>query len=184
MSVGRETVGTRIRAHLDRSSRARKIATYLGGSVVATVCSELTLVVLYGLLDVPPSPAALVAWLAGAVPNYWLNRRWTWRRRGRPSVRRELVPYAAIIGITLLLATLATKGADLWLRHLGLATATRTALVAATFLGVYVVMFGLRFVLLDRLFGRLARATDPVAPPRSRTQPQAAATGTSSTHGS
>jgi hypothetical protein len=34
-------------------------------------------------------------------------------------------------------------------------SATRTTVVGAAFLGVYVVMFLLRYLLLDRLFGRL-----------------------------
>jgi putative flippase GtrA len=134
-----------------------KILRYVGGSVVAAVCSEVTLVVLYGLLHVPPGPASCLAWLAGAVPNFWLNRNWTWRRRGRPDLRREVLPYVAIILVTLLLATLLTAAVDHWARDSATGSAARVVLVAATFLGVYVVMFVLRFLLLDRLFSRLER---------------------------
>src|SRR3954451_23821380 len=66
-----------------------KLARYSAGSVVATVCSEVTMVLLYGPLGVAPVWAAVFAWLAGAVPNYWLNRSWTWRRTGRPGLRDE-----------------------------------------------------------------------------------------------
>ena len=38
----------------------------------------------------------------------------------------------------------------------GAACSTRVAVVAIVFLGVYVVMFVVRFLLLDRMFGRLA----------------------------
>jgi putative flippase GtrA len=134
----------------------RKVLTYAGGSAVATGCSELTLLVVYGLWHAPAATASLLAWLAGAIPNYWLNRTWTWRRRGRPSMRAEVVPYAVIIGLTLLLAVLATKTADWALRSAGVSSTTRVAVVAIVFLGVYVVMFVVRFLLLDRMFGRLA----------------------------
>ncbi len=134
----------------------RKLVTYAGGSAVATGCSELTLLVVYGLWHAPAATASLLAWLAGAIPNYWLNRTWTWRRRGRPSVRWEVLPYAVIIGLTLLLAVLATKTADWAMRSAGVAPSTRVAVVAVVFLGVYVVMFAVRFLLLDRMFGRLA----------------------------
>ena len=145
---------------------------YAGGSAVATVSSEVTFVLLYGPLDVSPAWASVVAWLAGAVPNYWLNRSWTWRRTGRPGLRDELLPYIAIIVLTLLLATLATRWADRWLHSVDVSDTVRVVLVAAVFLGVYVVMFVLRFVLLDRLFGRLhardagdARSNGSTRPP-------------------
>jgi putative flippase GtrA len=136
----------------------RKLWTYTAGSVVAAGCSELVLVVCYAVLHWPAALAAVVAWFGGAVPNYWLNRRWTWRRTGRPHVRRELLPYVAIILVTLALAAGTTRAVDAAFADSG--STTRTTLVAATFLGVYVLMFLLRYLLLDRLFGRLEQ---PVA---------------------
>ena len=144
-----------------RRPRVGLLARYAGGSVIATVCSEVTFVVLYGLLDVATTWASVLAWLAGAVPNYWLNRNWAWQRRGRPSLRREVLPYVVIIVATLLLATVLTRLADAWLRDAGVARTLRVVLVAAAFLGVYVVVFVLRFFLLERLFGRLPGPTRP-----------------------
>jgi len=132
-----------------------KLLRYFTGSVVATVCSETCFVLLYGLLNVGTTSSSIVAWLAGAIPSFWLNRNWAWQRSGRPSLRREVLPYAVIIVSTLLLATLATHLADVWLHHAGVSHSVRVTLVAATFLGTYVVVFALRFVLLERLFGRL-----------------------------
>ena len=140
------------------SRPVRKLATYVGGSAVAAVSSEATLLLLYGVLGASTAVASVVAWLAGAIPNYWLNRSWTWGRRGRPSLRREVLPYAVVIGLTLLLAIVATRAVDLWLRAAGTSASTRVVLVGATFFGVYVAVFALRFLLLDRLFERLADA--------------------------
>jgi putative flippase GtrA len=134
-----------------------KLLRYVGGSVVAAGCSELTLVVLYGLLHVPPAWSSCAAWLAGAVPNYWLNRSWTWQQRGRPSLRHEVLPYVTIIGVTLLLASVATAVVDSRVRDGGWSDGVRVGLVAGTFLAVYVGMFVVRFALLDRLFTRLGR---------------------------
>jgi len=148
-----------------RDGWVRKMLRYAGGSVVATVCSEVTFVGLYGLLGVSPTRASVVAWLAGAMPNYWLNRSWTWRRQGRPSLRNELIPYAVIIGVTLLLASGVTHVVDAWLRGADTSSSVRVTLVAAAFLGVYAVMFVLRYFLLDRMFTRLARLETPSPPP-------------------
>ena len=134
------------------SARTRRLSTYTAGSVIAAVCSEVALVVCYGLLGWAPAVSSTIAWVAGAVPNYWLNRSWTWQRRGRPSLRHEVLPYVAIMLGTLALAALVTKGVDGWLRGLEVSGTTRTVAVAAAFLGVYVLMFVVRYVLLDRLF--------------------------------
>ncbi len=139
-------------------SWGQKAWRYAGGSVVATVCSQVAFLVLYGLLEVSPGPSSVLAWLAGAVPNYWLNRRWTWQRSGRPSLRREVAPYAAIILLTLAVAWLVTRWVDAAADGSDMSDSGRVVVVTAAFMGVYVVMFVLRFRLLDRLFGRLAHA--------------------------
>jgi len=147
-----ESAGGRERVRL-----LRKLSTYTAGSVLAAACSELALLLCYGVLGLAPAVSAVVAWLCGAVPNYWLNRRWTWRRTGRPDARRELLPYVVIVLGTLALAVVVTRAVDDALSGSG--AAARTTVVAAAFLGVYVAMFLLRYLLLDRLFGRLEGAT-------------------------
>lgn len=129
-----------------------RMLRYGAGSVVATVSSNLTFLLVFGPLHASATWASILGWLAGAIPNYWLNRSWTWQRRGRPDPRRELLPYVAIILGTLLLAVLMTNGVDALLAHTGIGHATRTLLVTATFFGVYVVVFAIRFVLFERLF--------------------------------
>ena len=129
-----------------------RVLRYGAGSVVATVCSQTTFLLLYGPAGASTTVSSVLAWLAGAIPNYWLNRAWTWGRRGRPSLRREVLPYAAIILGTLAVAIVATGAAAAALDHTSVSHATRTFLVGGTYFGVYVVMFGLRFLLFDRLF--------------------------------
>jgi putative flippase GtrA len=131
-----------------------KLLRYFTGSVVATVCSEVVFVLLYGVLGTGTTWSSTLSWLAGAVPNFWLNRNWAWQRTGRPSLRGEVLPYAAIVLLTLLLATLATHATDVWLQDRDISDSLRIVVVAAVFLAVYVVVFVLRYVLLDRLFSR------------------------------
>jgi putative flippase GtrA len=135
-----------------RSDLFRRVFRYGAGSIVAVVCSQATFLVLYGPVHASTTVSSTLAWLAGAVPNYWLNRSWTWGRRGRPSLGRELLPYAAIILGTLGLAIVATAAAAAALEGTSLSDAARTLIVAGTYFGVYVVMFVFRFLLFDRLF--------------------------------
>jgi putative flippase GtrA len=137
-----------------------RVTRYATGSVVAALCSEVTFVLVYGLLDASTAWATCTGWLAGALPNYWLNRSWTWRVRGRPSLVREVLPYVLIILITLLTAVFATGAVDDWLLERDLAPGLETLLVSLTFLGVYGALFLLRFFLLDKLFRHVQRATE------------------------
>jgi putative flippase GtrA len=142
----------------DRSrERARKLLTFAGGSAVATLSSELVLLVAYGGLHLATPVSSVLAWSAGAVPNYWLGRRWTWRRRGRPEFGLEVVPYVTVVLATLLLAVATTHAVAARLTAAGAGDREREGAVAAAFLGVYVVAFLVRFLLLDRLFTRLQR---------------------------
>jgi putative flippase GtrA len=142
--------GQRRRGHGRPHGLRTTLLRYGAGSVVATVCSEITFVVLYGVFGATTTVSSVLGWLAGAVPNYWLNRSWTWGRRGRPSLTGEVLPYALVVLVTLGLAITATAAADAALS--GAHGWVRTVLVGGTFLLVYVVMFLLRFVLFDRLF--------------------------------
>jgi putative flippase GtrA len=140
-----------------RAGLTGKIARYGAGSVVATVCSQATFLLVYGPLGASTTLASVLAWFAGAIPNYWINRTWAWGRRGRPSLRKELLPYAAIVLGTLLLAVLATAAAAHILDGTSVSHSGRTFLVSGTYFMVYAVMFVVRFVLFDRLFtGRRA----------------------------
>jgi putative flippase GtrA len=138
-----------------------KVLRYAAGSVVATLCSEVTFLLLYGPLGSGPGKASAAAWLAGAIPNYWLNRTWTWKRRGKPSLVGEVLPYVAIILVTLLLAALATTLVDHQLSGADVSRSVRVALVGGTFLGVYGMVFLLRFFLLEWLFRRAAASSSP-----------------------
>jgi putative flippase GtrA len=143
------------------ASRVRRVARYAAGSIVATVCSQTTFVVLYGLLAASTTVSSTLAWLAGAIPNYGLNRTWAWGRRGRPSLTRELLPYVAIILGTLGLAILATGLAAAALGRTSISHTRQTALVWGVYFLVFVVMFVVRYFLFDRLFGGPRRRDEP-----------------------
>lgn len=130
---------------------------YAAGSAVATVCSEATFLILYGVLGSSTTLASILGWLAGALPNYWMNRTWTWGRTGRPSLRRDLLPYVAVVLTTVALAAVATSAADSGLSGAGVSSTTRSIIVGAVFLLVYVLVFVLRFFLFDRLFAQPSR---------------------------
>ncbi|MGH3761432.1 GtrA family protein [Actinophytocola sp.] len=148
----------------ERRQRAKLWGRYTAASVIAGVISELVFLLAYWF-EAAPVVASVVAFVAGAVPNYLMNRRWAWRRTGRPHPVRETLPYAVIIVSTALVAILATTLADRWVVAHVDSHELQVFLVGAAFLGTYGVMFVLKFVLFDRLFaGRPARTPGPTSP--------------------
>src|SRR5258706_6906270 len=85
-----------------------RVSRYTVASIVAFATSEVVLLVTFGTGLLDASVASVVAFVAGAIPNYLLNRRWVWGQRGRVRVGRELVPYIAISLVTLIAAAAAT----------------------------------------------------------------------------
>jgi putative flippase GtrA len=133
-----------------RSRRLLLWFRYTAGSIVAGVISQAVFVVCYALGSLP-AVASITAFVAGAVPNYLLNRRWAWRNSGRADVVRETLPYAVIVVATALAAAAVTSVADAWVRTSVDDRGWQIALVAAAFLATYGAMFVLKFVLFDRL---------------------------------
>lgn len=135
-----------------QSRLARVFTRFTAGSAVATACSQLTFLLCFGLLGASAAVAGAVSFLAGAVPNFLIQRFWTWQRSGRVQVRRELAPYVAVIGLNGAMATGITAGVD---RLVGTAItdhAVRTAVLSVTLFASFVVLFVLKFALLDRVF--------------------------------
>jgi putative flippase GtrA len=149
-----------------RSALIRRVLRYGAGSIVATVFSQVTFLVLYGPVGASTTVTSILAWLAGAIPNYFLNRSWAWERTGRPSLTRELLPYAAIIFGTLGLAILATGVGAALLDRTSISHTTETFLVWGIYFLVYVVMFALRFFLFDRLFRTREAPAEATPQPR------------------
>jgi putative flippase GtrA len=137
-----------------RPSLRVRLFRYTTGSVVATLVSEAVLLFAYGVLRLATVPATVAAFLAGAIPNWILNRRWAWARSDQVSFRREVVPYVAIVIGSLLLATAFTAAADRLAQTLTDDVAIRSVIVGAAYLATTLIMFGAKFVLIDRIVFR------------------------------
>ncbi len=136
---------------LARSRLARLFTRFAAGTVISTACSQLTLVLLFGVLDASAAVSGAVAFVAGAIPNFLIHRFWTWRRSGPVGMRRELMPYLAVITFSGLVAVGITTGVD-WLLGGAIADhALRTAVIAIVYGLSYLPVFVLKFALLDRL---------------------------------
>jgi putative flippase GtrA len=136
-----------------------RFSKFTAGSVFSTVLSQAALLGLYGIGHTSALVAGLVGFVAGAIPNFVINWKWTWARNGRPDLVREVLPYLAIIAGGGLAATGITALADHVLAPLITDHGWRTIALGVTNLASYGLLAVLKFALLNKVFGRKATAT-------------------------
>jgi putative flippase GtrA len=146
-------------ALLVRGDRAPlRFIRFSAASAVSTVASQLTLTGLYALGGSGPTMAGVLAFCAGAVPNYLLNRWWAWRRRGRPALRAELLPYAAVLLGGGLVAVGLTTAVGLLVEPAIQDRAVRAVLLGGAYQGSFALLFVVKFAVLDRVVFRRDQA--------------------------
>ncbi|MBR7832909.1 GtrA family protein [Actinospica durhamensis] len=134
---------------------------YTAGSLIATVCSEVALFVAYAVFDTGAQVASILAWVAGAVPNYVLNRLWAWKKQDGERGMRQAVIYWGVTVATAALAVLVTDATDGLIRSQVSDRIDRAVLLDAAYLATYAVAFVVKFVVFDKwVFGR-ARGEAP-----------------------
>jgi putative flippase GtrA len=125
----------------------RRIVGYSLGSVIAAITSEGAFLLTYGPGGTGPALASAAGFVGGAVPNYFLNRRWAWSdRRGRTH-RTEIILYAAVALSSYGASVLVTGAAETWARHRTADRQSRVLLVGAAYLAVSGAFFIVKFVL-------------------------------------
>ena len=131
----------RIRRVLDR-----RVARFALSSMVAAATSAIVFPVLY-VLGASTTACSIAAFAAGAVPNWTLNRRWTWKVEGRVAFGREILAYVIVSGTTLVILSVVTEWTHDHVQGIPAGHGIRAALVTASYFGVLAVLYGVRFFL-------------------------------------
>jgi putative flippase GtrA len=127
---------------------SRKIVKYALGSGVALATS----VIVFALMltaGVGTTIDSIVAFLAGAIPNWILNRRWAWQKTGQVEVAREVIGYVVVSVLALIAASAGTGAAQHWARHHA-AHGLHAILVTGAYVVVQALLFVVKFVIYDR----------------------------------
>jgi putative flippase GtrA len=136
-----------------RSPTVRKLAKYSGASVVAVCVGQPVFWICNGLLGWDAVVSNLVSVSAGAIPNYTINRRWTWSQSGKNRLWGEVVPFWAMSALGVVFSLLAVHYADQrW--H-------STAINAMAQLFGFGVLWLAKFFVLDKLMWRIVHDLQP-----------------------
>ncbi len=142
-----QVAARRVWARLTVTTRSARLTKYALGSVIAFATGNLAFAVLY-VLNCSTTVCSVGGFVAAAIPNWLLNRRWAWQLRGRPPAR-QLVGYAGV-SIVVLVSTSAVTGftnrhLQAVPRHHGL----RLLIVMAAYVAVTVVLFFAKFAIYE-----------------------------------
>lgn len=85
---------------------------YSAASVAGVVTSQTVLISCVVVLSIEAAWANVIAVVVGALPNYLINRAWTFNKRGAHSLTREVLPFWGMAILGLILSTVAVAWAD------------------------------------------------------------------------
>jgi putative flippase GtrA len=137
----------RYRALLHHPLRGR-VTKFAISSAIAAATSAIVFPVMY-VLGASTTACTIVAFFAGAIPNWTLNRRWTWKVQGQVSFGREIVAYLVISASTLVVLSLATGLTDHAVQGIPAHHGIRVILVTASYFAMLAVLYGVRFFLYE-----------------------------------
>jgi putative flippase GtrA len=131
-------------------------------SVAAVIASQVTLAIMVGIAHVTAGTSGVVASMVGAGVSYVLSR-WAWRRKGRPHVLKETLPFWIVsVGAWLVLGV-ASHYASILAVSMHLGHWQRVAFVNAAYLVANCVTFVSRFLIFHYVLfadrGSAARLT-------------------------
>jgi putative flippase GtrA len=145
--------------------RIAQLMRYAATSVVATTTSLLTLTALVGSGTMRPVSANLIATFAGTVPSFELNRRWVWSVGGRPSVRRQVLPFLGLTFAGLAASTVLIAAVSRLAEHARLGHGETAVLVAIADLVGFGTVWVIQFIVLDRVLFKPVSATSVAEEP-------------------
>jgi dolichol-phosphate mannosyltransferase len=146
----------------DRPPLVGRLARCMSVSAITTVISFTVIVLATAVFGLVAALANVIATSIATVPSYSLNRRWTWGRRDRSDVWREVVPFWVLAFLGLALSTVTVGIADSWAAHMHLTPGVHTATILAGNLGGYGLLWVLQFALLDTVLFRIRPDAAPV----------------------
>ena len=91
-----------------RSTLGIRFGRFAVAAISAFVTTEVVLTICAGPLALSATWASLIAWFSGALVSYVLSR-WAWKRKGRPNLLKETLPFWIVSAMVIVILTLATK---------------------------------------------------------------------------
>lgn len=136
-----------------RSPTIVKLMKYSTASFAGLVVGQSVLFGFYELLGWGAIPANLMSVTLGAIPNYLINRRWTWHQTGKNRLWGEVVPFWVMSALGMIVSLFAVAYAeDRW------DTALAVGLAQVFGFGV---LWIAKFLVLDKVMWKIVHDLQP-----------------------
>jgi putative flippase GtrA len=146
-----------------RSKLGIRFGRFAIAAIAAFVTTEVTYTICAGPLNLTSTWATLVAWFSGALVSYVLSR-WAWKRKGRPNLLKETLPFWVVSAMVIVVLELANKFGYHSAEWMHLTGAERVLYLDAVYGVANVGTFLLRFLFFHYvLFAGSAGADAPAA---------------------
>ncbi|MHB1988782.1 MAG: GtrA family protein [Acidimicrobiales bacterium] len=138
-----------------RSEHLHRLAKFATVSLISTAVTQGLLFLTYDVISLGSAMACnVIATAVATVPAYWLNRTWTWGKRGKSHPWREIAPFWIIAFVGLVLSTVAVGIAAHNADHISHSHLVRRAFVQFANLVTYGFIWIARYSIFNRfLFG-------------------------------
>jgi putative flippase GtrA len=131
----------------------QKLFKYSVASGTGVAVDVTVLVFCSAVLGLPGMTSHLIAVFTSSVPNYLINRSWTWQQKGKNRLWAEVVPFWTMAVLGLILSTIFVAYAtDRW--------DTTFATTVANLSG-FGVLWLLKFLVLDKLMWKVVHDLHP-----------------------
>ncbi len=91
-----------------KSEHGRRLIKFGTVSLISTGVTQGILFLTYDVIAIPSAMTCnVIATACATVPAYWLNRTWTWGKRGKSHPWKEIAPFWIIAFVGLVLSTVA-----------------------------------------------------------------------------
>ena len=142
--------GVPLAQRLSRSASTAKLTKYAIGSLVALTTSVIVFAVM-DWMGIRTGIDSAAAFIAGAIPNWILNRKWAWRMEGRAEFMREILAYTIISVLVWAASTWATGNSQNWAHHhIAPGNGLQVIVTTAAYVFVQAAFFVVKFVIYDK----------------------------------
>jgi putative flippase GtrA len=104
-------VSSRLSDTLTQKARSKlgiRFGRFTVAAIAAFATTEVALTICAGPLNLTATWASIISWFSGALVSYVLSR-WAWKRKGRPSLLKETLPFWIVSAMVVVILLLATK---------------------------------------------------------------------------
>jgi putative flippase GtrA len=143
-----------------RSKLGIRFGRFTVAAISAFATTEVVLTICAGPLQLSATWASLIAWFSGALVSYVLSR-WAWKRKGRPNLLKETLPFWIVSAMVVAILWVATKFAYHSASWLGLHGAERVLYVDAVYGVANMGTFLLRFLFFHYVLFAASVVKDP-----------------------